>query len=341
MLSQGKITQADTTPPSPPACDLKITPARQGCADADMAPYFCDYVSHLILNNPAYGADAAERERKLFRGGLTITTTLDSRLQAAAQAQVDATAGANPDKWGAVAGLRRSRAPARSSPWRRTPCSFPQPGKFDTQLNFNVDSKDANGNDLNGAGGFQPGSTMKPFTFAEWLNEGKSMTPMVDASRRTYPLGLPLEVQLRQGARRLQHRRRKPASAPRTTCRTTTRATTAACPSTTGCTTPSTPPRSPRPPSWTSAASRRWWTPSGIHSGAGQRPGQHAPAGQPARVPRRGAAAPGQRVRHLRQRRQVLRADRHRGGDRRDRDGSFRPRPATAATPSSPRWPAA
>ena len=68
---------------------------------------------------------------------------------------------------------------------------LPEPGKFDTQLNFNVDSKDANGNDLNGAGGFQPGSTMKPFTFAEWLNEGKSLVAEVDASRRTYPLDFP------------------------------------------------------------------------------------------------------------------------------------------------------
>ncbi len=68
---------------------------------------------------------------------------------------------------------------------------LPEPGKFDTQLNFNVDAKDANGNDLNGAGGFQPGSTMKPFTFAEWLNEGKSMVAVVDASRRTYPLDFP------------------------------------------------------------------------------------------------------------------------------------------------------
>ena len=50
---------------------------------------------------------------------------------------------------------------------------LPEPGKFDTQLNFNVDAKDADGNDLNGAGGFQPGSTMKPFTFAEWLNRGQ------------------------------------------------------------------------------------------------------------------------------------------------------------------------
>jgi membrane peptidoglycan carboxypeptidase len=68
---------------------------------------------------------------------------------------------------------------------------LPQAGKFDTQLNFNVDSRDTNGNDLNGAGGFQPGSTMKPFTFAEWLNEGKLLNAEVDASVRTYPLGFP------------------------------------------------------------------------------------------------------------------------------------------------------
>jgi membrane peptidoglycan carboxypeptidase len=68
---------------------------------------------------------------------------------------------------------------------------LPAEGKFDTQLNFNVDSRDAAGNDLNGAGGFQPGSTMKPFTFAEWLNEGNPLTGIVDASRRVYPVGFP------------------------------------------------------------------------------------------------------------------------------------------------------
>ena len=190
MLSYGAITLAQHDAAVAAPVDLKITPGRQGCAGAEMAPYFCDYVSHLILNNPAYGADIGERERKLFRGGLTITTTLDSRLQLAAQAQVDATAGANPDKWGAAMvsiapGTGKILAMAQNTVF------LPAPGKFDTQLNFNVDSKDANGNDLNGAGGFQPGSTMKPFTFAEWLNEGKSLTAMVDASRRSYPLGFP------------------------------------------------------------------------------------------------------------------------------------------------------
>jgi membrane peptidoglycan carboxypeptidase len=190
MLRLRKITQAQHDEAVATPIQLKITPQQQGCANASMAPYFCDYISHLILNNPAYGPTETERERRLYRGGLTIVTTLDSRLQSAAQAQVDGTAGANPDKWGASLvsiqpGSGKILAMAQNTVF------IPQPGKFDTNLNFNVDAKDAQGNDLNGAGGFQPGSTMKPFTFAEWLNEGKSITAEVDASRRTYPLGFP------------------------------------------------------------------------------------------------------------------------------------------------------
>ena len=74
MLKQGKITQSQHDAAVAADVGLKIAPAKQGCAAAEMAPYFCDYVSHLILNNPAYGADVAERERKLYRGGLTIRT---------------------------------------------------------------------------------------------------------------------------------------------------------------------------------------------------------------------------------------------------------------------------
>ncbi|MFJ6281775.1 transglycosylase domain-containing protein [Pseudarthrobacter oxydans] len=190
MLLQGKITQAQHDEAVATPIELKISPERQGCAYAAMAPYFCDYISHLILNNAAYGPSLIERQRKLYRGGLTIVTTLDSRLQAAAQAQVDGTAGPNPDRWGAALvtvqpGTGKILAMAQNTVF------LPEPGKFDTHLNFNVDAKDPQGNDLNGAGGFQPGSTMKPFTFAEWLNEGKSLTAEVDASRRVYPLDFP------------------------------------------------------------------------------------------------------------------------------------------------------
>ncbi|MFF1253250.1 transglycosylase domain-containing protein [Pseudarthrobacter sp. NPDC058329] len=190
MLQQEKITQAEHDEAVASPIELKISPERQGCANATMAPYFCDYISHLILNNPAYGPTLKERERKLYRGGLTITTTLDSRLQGAAQSQVDGTAGANPDRWAATLvtvqpGTGKILAMAQNTVF------LPEPGKFDTHLNFNVDARDPQGNDLNGAGGFQTGSTMKPFTFAQWLNEGKPLNAEVDASKRVYPLGFP------------------------------------------------------------------------------------------------------------------------------------------------------
>ena len=65
----------------------KVTPAREGCAYASTATYFCDYVLNLLLNNPAYGATPEERVNSIFRGGLTITTTLDVNAQKVAQAE--------------------------------------------------------------------------------------------------------------------------------------------------------------------------------------------------------------------------------------------------------------
>jgi len=190
MLTQGKIQQADYDAAVATPVETKVTQPRQGCAYSQTAPYFCDYVLHLLLNNPAYGADAAERERKIFRGGLTIKTTLDPNAQAVAQAQVDGSAGANPDKWGASLvsvqpGSGKIISMAQNTVW------FPADGKFDQTQNFNVDSQDAKGNDLNGLGGFQPGSTMKPFTFAEWLNEGKSMNTQLNGAVRRYPQYFP------------------------------------------------------------------------------------------------------------------------------------------------------
>ncbi|MGO4591252.1 transglycosylase domain-containing protein [Paenarthrobacter sp. 2TAF44] len=186
MVNQGKISQAEYDEAVATPVTTKVTPARQGCAYATMAPYFCDYVLHLLLNNPAYGETSDEREKRIMRGGLTIRTTLDPTAQTVAQQQVDGTAGANPDKWGASIvsvqpGTGQIVSMAQNTVW------LPQDGKFDQTQNFNVDVLDADGNDLNGIGGFQPGSTMKPFTFAEWLNEGKSMNTTINASVRRYP----------------------------------------------------------------------------------------------------------------------------------------------------------
>lgn len=190
MFNQGKITQAEYDEAVATPVTTKVTPARQGCAYATMAPYFCDYVLHLLFNNPAYGDTQEDRIKRIQRGGLTIQTTLDPTAQAVAQQQVDGTAGANPDKWGASIvsvqpGTGQIVSMAQNTVW------LPQEGKFDQTQNFNVDVMDAKGNDLNGIGGFQPGSTMKPFTFAQWLNEGKSMNQTVNAAQRRYPQNFP------------------------------------------------------------------------------------------------------------------------------------------------------
>lgn len=190
MLAQGKITKAQHTAAVATPVKPKVTPARQGCAYSPTAPYFCDYVLHLLLNNPAYGADATEREKKIFRGGLTIKTTLNPKAQKAAQDQVNASAGTNADKWGAALVSVEPKTGkitnmAQNTSW------FPGKGKFDSQINFSVDQYDDQGNDLNGLGGAQPGSTMKPFTFAEWLEEGKSMNMIVNAAQRRYQQDFP------------------------------------------------------------------------------------------------------------------------------------------------------
>jgi len=190
MLTQGKIKQAEYDAAVATPVTTKVTQPRQGCAYSKTAPYFCDYVLHLLLNNPAYGADAAERERKIFRGGLTIKTTLDPKAQAVAQAQVDGSAGANPDKWGASL-VSVQPASGKIVSMAQNTVWFPAAGKFDQTQNFNVDVQDAKGNDLNGLGGFQPGSTMKPFTFAEWLNEGNSMSTRLNGAVRRYSPGFP------------------------------------------------------------------------------------------------------------------------------------------------------
>ncbi|MCB5274627.1 Penicillin-binding protein 2D [Arthrobacter sp. SO5] len=187
MLSQSKIKQADYDAAVAAPVETKVTQPRQGCAYSSTAPYFCDYVLHLLLNNPAYGADADARLRKIFRGGLTIKTTLDPNAQAVAQAQVDGTTGANPDKWGASLVSVQPGSGKIISMAQNTQFLEAE-GKFNNVINFNVDMKDPKGNDLGGLGGFQPGSTMKPFTFAEWLNEGRSMNTILNGAVRKYPL---------------------------------------------------------------------------------------------------------------------------------------------------------
>ncbi|NUP73179.1 MAG: penicillin-binding protein, partial [Sinomonas sp.] len=191
MLQHGYINQQQHDDAVKAPIGTKPSPPKQGCPYATQAQYFCDYVVHQIENDPAFGNSVDERDQKLLRGGLTIKTTLDPRLQAPAQTQVDATAGTNPDKWGSSLvtvepGTGKILAMAQNTRMLKD-----QGSNFVTTYNFNLDKKDASGNDIGGAGGMQPGSTMKPVTLAAWLSEGKATNQTVDASKRRYGINYP------------------------------------------------------------------------------------------------------------------------------------------------------
>jgi 1A family penicillin-binding protein len=51
-------------------------------------PYFVEFVKQQILSDPSFGANEADRAHALFGGGLQITTTLDRRMQDAAESAV-------------------------------------------------------------------------------------------------------------------------------------------------------------------------------------------------------------------------------------------------------------
>ncbi|WP_052273885.1 transglycosylase domain-containing protein [Arthrobacter sp. L77] len=192
MLTRGKITQEEHDAAIATDLGLNVTPTLSGCVGAAQAPYFCDYVSHLILNDPAYGETVEDREKVLYRSGLTIRTTLDTRVQAAAQTAVNETA--NPDTTdGSVGHSMTSIEPGTGNILSMAQNTRYIPGEAagDSVLNFNVDQYQGGdpAKSLGGVGGFQPGSTFKPFTVAAWVDSGRSLNTAIDGRKRTYPEG--------------------------------------------------------------------------------------------------------------------------------------------------------
>ncbi|MCQ1949040.1 penicillin-binding protein [Arthrobacter sp. zg-Y859] len=192
MLDKGRISQEDFDASVATGLDLQITPVSSNCVGASQAPYFCDYVTRLVLNDENFGATEDDRDKLLKRGGLTIKTTLNPTFQNAAQTAVNETA--NPDTTDAEIG----HAMVSVEPGTGKILTMAQNTRYTPELadgnsvqNFNVDVNQ--GGDptkpLNGLGGFQPGSTYKPFTVAAWLDAGKTLNTTLNGSKRTYPAG--------------------------------------------------------------------------------------------------------------------------------------------------------
>jgi membrane peptidoglycan carboxypeptidase len=190
MKAQGYITQTeyDKGIATPLAGTLHVQSTKVGCVAASAvvagSGYFCDYVTKIIANDPAFGATAQDRLALLNRGGLTITTTLDPKQQAIADAQVKNGVPVN-DPSGVTSAISvvepgSGKVTAMAQTTNYNSSQDQTPG--DSAVNYNTD------NQYGGSSGFQPGSTFKPFTLATWLKAGHSVNEVINGTPMQYPM---------------------------------------------------------------------------------------------------------------------------------------------------------
>lgn len=149
-----------------------------GCDAAGGAAFFCDYVIKEIMASPEFGKTRADRYDLLYRGGLKIKTTLDIKMQRAAQKTiVEAVPGDNASQLEAAVtsvepGTGQIKSMAQNIPYNARAEST----AGTTAQNYSADYMHGNSR------GFQVGSNFKPFVLAEWLRSGRTLQDRVSAN---------------------------------------------------------------------------------------------------------------------------------------------------------------
>jgi penicillin-binding protein 1A len=134
-----------------------------------LAPYFVDYFKEWFLSNPRFGETSEDRYNLLFGGGLRIVTTIDPRLQAAAERAV------------------RYVLPYPSDPFAALTAIDPRNGYVRAMVGgrdyWNVDDRFSRINlATGGSTGRQAGSAFKPFALVAALESGLTRSTPLNGS---------------------------------------------------------------------------------------------------------------------------------------------------------------
>jgi len=185
MLKYKKITQKEYDTAIAAKIVPTITESSTGCKTAKADAYFCDLVTKKLLHDPVFGPDADTRLSNFRRGGYNVFTTLDLDLQKAAVTTMNKNV---PKVWGqgdvggvitsVEVGTGRVLAMTQNKDYSQDP-KVQAKGRNYTGINYNTDYAEG------GSSGFQPGSTYKVFTLAEWLKEGHPLNERADTSRKS------------------------------------------------------------------------------------------------------------------------------------------------------------
>jgi membrane peptidoglycan carboxypeptidase len=181
MLEEKKVTQAEYDEAIATPVQPAITEPSTGCQTAAGSAYFCDYVKNILQTDPVFGDDEESRMLNFRRGGYDVYTTLDLDMQNAAEQAIARHVPATYPGWdvgGVISsvqvGTGRVLAMAQNRTYSQDPAVLAQGPQF-TSINYNTDFA------YGGSRGFQPGSSYKVFTLAQWLNEGHGLAERVDS----------------------------------------------------------------------------------------------------------------------------------------------------------------
>jgi penicillin-binding protein 1A len=137
--------------------------------DPYLAPYFVDYFKEWFLSNPRFGETQEERYNLLFKGGLRIVTTLDPRMQNAAERAVDSVLLYPSDPYAALTAIDPRTGFVRAMVGGR---DYWDPKDRFARINL------ATG----GSTGRQAGSAFKPFALVAALESGLTRSTSLNGS---------------------------------------------------------------------------------------------------------------------------------------------------------------
>lgn len=165
---------------------VDYSPQPSGCvAGHESARYFCNYVDHVLKQDQVhgqyiFGQSQEASQRVLDQGGFEIYTTIDLDLNDHVHDLVReyAPTGWNgADVGGAVTMLEVDTGRILTMAQNKEYDNTESADEYSTGINYNTTR------DYGGSRGFQPGSTYKIFTLAEWVRQGYSVNERLETTQ--------------------------------------------------------------------------------------------------------------------------------------------------------------
>ncbi|QWC86673.1 penicillin-binding protein [Nocardioidaceae bacterium] len=172
MAQRGVISEEESLELQEQALGLRVSDVPNGCLYST-APFFCDYAYNYLISDPSLGETEAERRRLLQQGGLTIQTTMDPRMQQAADDAVEQSVYPTDQAIGALATVKPDTGEVKALAQSRPMGRDEEAGE--TFLNYTVDSE------YGDSAGFQPGSTFKAFVLAAAIEQGVPLRTSIES----------------------------------------------------------------------------------------------------------------------------------------------------------------